>query len=31
MMIVKIERFEDIESWKKALELTTKIYDLTAE
>jgi four helix bundle protein len=28
---VKIERFEDIESWKKARELTSRIYGLTAK
>jgi four helix bundle protein len=28
---LKIERFEDIESWRKARELTSRIYDLTAK
>ena len=28
---MKIERFEDIESWKRARELTSRIYDLTAK
>jgi hypothetical protein len=28
---LKIERFEDIESWKKARELTSRIYGLTAK
>jgi four helix bundle protein len=28
---LKIERFEDIESWKRARELTSRIYDLTAK
>jgi four helix bundle protein len=28
---LKIERFEDIESWKKARELTERIYDLTTK
>jgi four helix bundle protein len=28
---LKIERFEDIESWKKAREMTARIYDLTAK
>jgi four helix bundle protein len=28
---MKIERFEDIESWKKARELTSRIYDRTAK
>jgi four helix bundle protein len=28
---LKIERFEDIESWKKARELTSRIYDLTTK
>lgn len=28
---MKIERFEDIESWKKARELTARIYELTAK
>ncbi len=27
--MVKISRFEDIEAWKKARELTKKIYDVT--
>ncbi|MGA3286532.1 MAG: four helix bundle protein [Bacteroidota bacterium] len=28
---MKIERFEDIESWKKSRELTSRIYGLTAK
>ena len=30
-MMAKIERFEDIEAWKKALELTKIIYEVTAQ
>jgi len=29
--MVKISRFEDIEAWKKARELTKKIYEITAQ
>ena len=29
--MVKISRFEDIEAWKKARELTKKIYDVTSQ
>jgi four helix bundle protein len=30
LLIMKIEKFEDIESWKKARELTRMIYRITA-
>jgi four helix bundle protein len=30
-MMAKIERFEDIEAWKKARELTKIIYEVTAQ
>jgi len=29
--VARIERFEDIESWKKARELTREVYRLTRE
>ena len=29
--MAKIEKFEDLESWKKARELTNRIYDLTTK
>jgi four helix bundle protein len=29
--MVKISRFEDIEAWKKARELTKKIYEITSQ